>query len=67
MFRVAALLIFASIITALFTSLWFMMKDREGEKRMANTLMIRVILSAALLALVLFGFLSGHLHSRVPW
>ncbi len=67
MFRIAALIIFAAIVIALFTSLWFMMKDRAGESRMANALLIRVILSAALLGLILFGFLSGHLHSHVPW
>ncbi|MBS98128.1 MAG: DUF2909 domain-containing protein [Oceanospirillaceae bacterium] len=67
MFRLAALFIFALIVVALFTSLWFMMRDRGDNPRMARTLMIRVVLSAALLLLILFGFLSGHLHSHAPW
>ncbi|KEA62967.1 hypothetical protein ADIMK_2937 [Marinobacterium lacunae] len=62
MFRIFAVLIFALIVIALFTSLWFMMRDRGSSKRMANTLMVRVALSAGLLLLLLYGIFSGHLH-----
>lgn len=62
MFRLLAIIIFALIVIALFSSLWFMMRDRGTTHRMANTLMLRVAFSIALLLLLLVGFLSGHLH-----
>jgi len=62
MFRFIALIIFALIVIALFTSLWFMMRDRGTTHRMANALMVRVVLSAALLLLLLIGLFSGQLH-----
>lgn len=67
MFRAVAVLIFVIIVITLFTSLFFLLRDRGQTKRTANTLMLRVILSAALILLLLYGFLSGHLHSHVPW
>ncbi|GGC11332.1 hypothetical protein GCM10011352_42290 [Marinobacterium zhoushanense] len=62
MFRLIALAIFAFVVVALFSSLWFMMRDRGSTHRMANTLMLRVVLSAVLLLLLVFGILSGHLQ-----
>lgn len=67
MFRFALLALFALVILALFTSLWFMLRDPAGSRRMANGLLIRVLISAALLALILYGFLSGNLQPHAPW
>jgi len=67
MFRFALLALFVLVILALFTSLWFMLRDPAGSRRMANGLLIRVLISAALLALILYGFLSGHLQPHAPW
>ena len=67
MFRFALLALFVLVILALFTSLWFMLRDPAGSRRMANGLLIRVLISAALLALILYGFLSGQLQPHAPW
>lgn len=67
MFRFALLALFALILLALFASLWFMLRDPAGSRRMARGLMVRVIISAALLLLILFGFLSGQLQPHTPW
>jgi uncharacterized membrane protein len=67
MFRFALIALFGLIVVALFSSLWFMMRDPAGSRRMANGLMVRVIISAILVLLILFGFLSGQLHTHAPW
>ncbi len=67
MLRLVALLLFALVLIALFSSLVSLLREPSGSRRTANRLMLRVALSAALLLLLLLGFLSGQLHSHAPW
>lgn len=60
--KLILVLLLAAVIVSLFTSLYFMFHDRGKSKRMVNTLMVRVILSFALIAYVVVAYLLGWIH-----
>lgn len=60
--KLILLLLLGAVITALFTSLYFMFHDRGKSKRMVNMLMIRVALSFALITYVIVAYLLGWIH-----
>ena len=67
MFRVLVIIFFAAIVIALFSSLWSLMRSPAGSPSTVNRLMWRVIFSIGLLALLIYGFTTGQLHSNVNW
>lgn len=60
--KLILVLLLVAVVISLFTSLYFMFHDRGKSKRMVNTLMIRVILSFALIAYVVVAYLLGWIH-----
>ena len=59
------------LLVALFISLgrgfYFLMKDQGKTKRTLNSLGIRIVLAASLLAVVTYGLVTGQLKSNAPW
>jgi len=62
-------ILFIANLVALGSALFALLNDegREGGKRTAKFLLIRVSLAAALLVVIVYGFYTGELGVGVPW
>jgi hypothetical protein len=63
MLKAAIILLLLATLVSLFSGLFFLVKDEGRGSRVVNALTVRVILAAATLALVAWGFYSGQLVS----
>jgi len=58
--KVLIVLVLLAIIASLGSGLFFMIKDKEGNrKRMANSLTVRIVLSITLFVLLIIAFQQG--------
>jgi uncharacterized iron-regulated membrane protein len=62
MFKILIVLLFLAVVVALFSGLYFLMKDRDGSKRIVTALSWRVGLAATLVALIVIGVATGLLE-----
>ena len=67
MLKAAIIFLLLATLVSLFSGLFFLVKDEGHGSRVVNALTVRVILAAATLALVAWGFYSGQLVSHVTW
>ena len=67
MLKAAIILLLLATLVSLFSGLFFLVKDEGHGSRVVNALTVRVVLAAATLALVAWGFYSGQLVSHVTW
>jgi hypothetical protein len=67
MLKAAIILLLLATVVSLFSGLFFLVKDEGRGSRVVNALTVRVILAAATLALISWGFFSGQLVSHVTW
>jgi len=63
--KIVIILLLAGIIVSLLSGAVFLFRDRNGE-RTVRALTLRIGLSVVLFLLLLLGFQSGLLQSRVP-
>lgn len=64
MFKILIVVLFLAVVGALFSGLFFLMKDSSDKKRVVNALAWRVGLAAALIVLVAIGVATGLLEPR---
>ncbi|MBU3693417.1 MAG: twin transmembrane helix small protein [Rhodocyclaceae bacterium] len=64
--KVIILLMLAAIIGSLLSAALFLFRDRNGGERTVRALTLRIGLSVLLFVLLIVGFQSGLLQSRVP-
>ncbi|WP_137973861.1 twin transmembrane helix small protein [Pseudomonas sp. F(2018)] len=67
MLKAAIILLLLATLVSLFSGLFFLVKDDGRGSRVVNALTVRVILAAATLALIAWGFYSGQLVSHATW
>jgi hypothetical protein len=67
MLKAAIILLLLATLVSLFSGLFFLVKDEGRGSRVVNALTVRVILAAATLALITWGFYSGQLVSHATW
>jgi hypothetical protein len=67
MIKFLLLLLFIGAVVSLFSGLFFLIRDRGKSRRIIYSLYLRVLFCMLLLALVVYGFLSGQLVSHAPW
>lgn len=67
MLKAAIVFMLLATVVSLFSGLFFLVKDQGNSSRLANALTVRVVLAAATLALVTWGFYSGQLVSHTTW
>lgn len=66
--KVIIVILFIGVLISLTSGLYFLMKDvGSTRKRTLYALGVRVTLAAALLATIVYGFVSGKLNSKAPW
>ena len=64
--KLAILFLFAAVVASLFSGLFFLIHDRGSSKRLANALFIRVLFSAAIIIVLIYGFYSGQITPHMP-
>lgn len=69
--KVVIVLLFVALVASLFTSLGFLLKDREADsttkRRAWNALTVRLILVSLMMAAIFYGVFTGQLGSHAPW
>lgn len=64
MLKAAILFMLLATVASLFSGLFFLVKDESRSSRVADALTLRVAIAVALLALVIWGLLSGRLPAH---
>ncbi|NBS93737.1 MAG: twin transmembrane helix small protein [Betaproteobacteria bacterium] len=64
--KIVILLLLAGIVGSLLSGAVFLFKDRSGGQRTVRALTLRIGLSVLLFVLLILGFQSGLLQSRLP-
>ena len=67
MLKAAIVLLLLATLASLFSGLVFLVRDAGHGSRVVNALTLRVVLTAATLALTAWGFYSGQLVSHATW
>jgi len=63
--KLVVIIMLLAILASLGSGLWFLARDDQGSTRMLTALKIRVALSAALIAFLLFGYFQGWIVPNV--
>lgn len=63
--RFVVFLFIGFILVSLFSALYFVFTDKGGSQRAVKALTVRVVLSVALFALLVLGFVSGLIPGRL--
>ena len=66
-FKIIIVLLAAAMLISLFSSAFFLVKDKGNTKRAQNTLRIRVTLALLILATVSVGIYTGQLGVNIPF
>lgn len=66
MLKAAILFLLLAMVASLFSGLFFLVKDEGRTSRVIYALTLRVSLAALIVALMLWGFLSGQLAAALP-
>jgi hypothetical protein len=66
MLKAAILVLLLAMVVSLLSGLYFLVKDEGRTSRLAYALTLRVTLAALIVALMLWGFLSGQLAAALP-
>ncbi len=61
------LLLLLGLVISLASGLVFLFKDVGTTRRTLHSLGVRIALAAALMATIVYGFLSGQLGVSAPW
>ena len=67
MLKAAIVLLLLATLVSLFSGLFFLVKDEGRTSRVVNALTVRVSLAVLTVALIAWGFYTGHLASHVTW
>ena len=62
MFKIIFILLFSLIIISLFSSLFFLVKDKGNKKRVVNALKVRIGLSVFLFIILIYMYSNGYIQ-----
>jgi len=62
MFKIIFIFLFLLIIISLFSSLFFLIKDKSDKKRVVNALKVRVGLSVMLFVILIIMYMNGYIQ-----
>lgn len=65
--KIAIIVLLVGMVISLISAFVALMKDRSGSPRLVWSLTSRVLMAGLILALVLYGKLSGQLDLSAPW
>jgi len=62
------IVLFIAVVVSLFGGLRFLVKDLgDSQRRLFNSLGIRVTLAAMLMGTIIYGAYTGQISSKAPW
>ena len=62
MFKIIFIFLFLLIIISLFSSFFFLVKDKGNKKRVVNALKVRIGLSVLLFIILIIMYINGHIQ-----
>ena len=62
MLKIVFIFLFLLIIISLFSSLFFLIKDKGNKKRAVNALKVRIGLSVLLFAILIIMYMNGYIQ-----
>ncbi len=62
MFKIIFIILFTLIIISLFSSLFFLVKDKGNKKRVVNALKVRIGLSVVLFIILIYMYTNGYIQ-----
>tara|TARA_B100001027_G_scaffold53627_1_gene35877 strand:- start:2875 stop:3081 length:207 start_codon:yes stop_codon:yes gene_type:complete len=62
MFKIIFIILFSLIIISLFSSLFFLVKDKGNKKRVVNALKVRIGLSVVLFIILIYMYSNGYIQ-----
>ncbi|MBT3519902.1 MAG: twin transmembrane helix small protein [Gammaproteobacteria bacterium] len=62
MLKIIFIFLFLLIIISLFSSLFFLIKDKGNKKRAVNALKVRIGLSVLLFAILIIMYMNGYIQ-----
>ena len=62
MFKIIFIILFTLIIISLFSSLFFLVKDKGNTKRVVNALKVRIGLSVVLFIILIYMYTNGYIQ-----
>lgn len=65
--KLVILALLLAILVSLFSGLFFLVKDTDGQSRLVNALSVRITLTVAVMVLIAYGFWSGQFTWNTPW
>ncbi|CAM3489094.1 DUF2909 domain-containing protein [Parendozoicomonas haliclonae] len=65
--KVAIVILLIAMLASLINAFVALMRDKSGSPRLVWSLTSRVLMAGLILALVLYGKLSGQLDLSAPW
>ncbi|MFA5493203.1 MAG: DUF2909 domain-containing protein [Porticoccaceae bacterium] len=66
--KVTIVILFIAVLLSLSSGLYFLMKDiGNPRRRTLYALGVRLTLAILLIGVIVYGFVSGQLHSTAPW
>lgn len=65
--KLVILALLLAIVVSLFSGLFFLVKDVNGEGRLVTALSVRIGLTIAVMLLIAYGFWSGQFTWNTPW
>jgi hypothetical protein len=66
--KVIIVVLFIAVLISLFGGLRFLVKDLgDSQRRLFNSLGIRVTLAAMLMGTIIYGAYTGQISSKAPW
>lgn len=65
--KLVILALLLAIVASLFSGLFFLVKDVNGEGRLVTALSVRIGLTIAVMLLIAYGFWSGQFTWNTPW
>jgi hypothetical protein len=69
--KTVIVILFIGLVISLFTSLNFLIQDREVTNKRSfrtwNTLSVRLVLGTLLIGFLFYGVFTGQLGSNAPW
>lgn len=65
--KLVILALLLAIVVSLFSGLFFLVKDVNGQGRLVTALSVRIGLTIAIVLLIAYGFWSGQFVWNTPW
>jgi|TARA_R110001606_G_scaffold399268_1_gene583127 hypothetical protein len=65
--KLVILALLLAIVVSLFSGLFFLVKDVNGQSRLVTALSVRIALTVTVMLLIAYGFWSGQFTWNTPW